>query len=117
MAPSLCALRLLNVAHGLDQHFVLIPSHVRDVALYMLLTEREEKDPKSTVMIFTAKCRDAELLRIMLQSLGIDCVSLHSKLRQNQRIGAIERFKGGKTKVLIATDVGSRYPLLFLGWG
>lgn len=87
---------------------MLTPSHVRDAYLHVVINEMLDEYPKATMMIFVGKCRNAEILRITLQELDIDCVALHSKLRQGQRLGGLERFRGGKVRVLIATDVGSR---------
>lgn len=45
---------------------------------------------------------------MLLNSLGIECVSLHSMMSQKERLSALARFKSSQVKVLIATDVASR---------
>lgn len=48
-------------------------------------------------------------LSIILRTLGFPAVPLHGQLSQSQRLGALGKFKSGGRKVLVATDVASRY--------
>lgn len=48
-------------------------------------------------------------LAIILRTLGFPAVPLHGQLSQSQRLGALGKFKSGGRKVLVATDVASRY--------
>ena len=41
--------------------------------------------------------------------LGFDCVVLHSMIRQKERLAALAKFKSNQVKILIATDVASRW--------
>lgn len=45
----------------------------------------------------------------MLRSLGFPAVPLHGQLSQSQRLGALGKFKSGDRKLLVATDVASRF--------
>ena len=45
----------------------------------------------------------------MLRTLGFPAVPLHGQLSQSQRLGSLNKFKTGGRKVLVATDVASRY--------
>ncbi len=74
------------------------------VALSDLLKKREFEK----VLIFTSTKRKADQLCKCLQKEKIFTESLHGGKRQNQRTRIIEKFKGGKIDVLIATDVASR---------
>lgn len=47
-------------------------------------------------------------LSIVLRTLGFPAVPLHGQLSQSQRLGALNKFKTGGRKVLVATDVASR---------
>jgi ATP-dependent RNA helicase DDX49/DBP8 len=53
-------------------------------------------------------CRGAEVIAQMLLEMSIDCVSLHSRKNQSRRLAALGKFRSGKSKVLVATDVASR---------
>ena len=54
-------------------------------------------------------------MSIMLRTLGFPAVPLHGQLTQSQRLGALGKFKSGGRKVLVATDVASRYVTLSSG--
>lgn len=45
----------------------------------------------------------------MLKELGISAVALHSELSQEQRMRSLEQFRSLLVKILVATDVASRY--------
>ena len=52
-------------------------------------------------------------LSIMLRNLGFPAVPLHGQMSQSARLGALAKFKSGGRKVLVATDVASRYGVSF----
>src|SRR5262249_10925990 len=43
-----------------------------------------------------------------LQSFGVRAAALHADRSQQQRTAAVEGFRGGQYKVLVATDVAAR---------
>lgn len=47
-------------------------------------------------------------LSIILRTLGFPAVPLHGQLSQSQRLGALDKFKSGGRRVLVATDIASR---------
>ena len=61
-----------------------------------------------SVIIFAATCRNAQLVCEMCVELGIPATALHSVLPQAQRLASIAKFKAGRVRVLVSTDVGSR---------
>ncbi len=48
-------------------------------------------------------------LSIILRTLGFPAIAIHGQMSQTARLGAIAKFKAGSSKVLVATDVASRY--------
>jgi len=48
-------------------------------------------------------------LSIVLRNLGFAAVPLHGQLSQSQRLGSLSKFQSGSRKILVATDVASRY--------
>ncbi len=50
----------------------------------------------------------ADRLARKLASAGVKCVALHADRSQDQRRIAVEGFKSGKYKVLVATDIAAR---------
>jgi ATP-dependent RNA helicase RhlE len=60
------------------------------------------------VLVFMRTKSGAERLARKLQAFGIRAVSLHADRTQQQRTAAVEGFRGGQYKVLVATDVAAR---------
>ena len=64
--------------------------------------------PEGPVLIFTRTKVGAERLASRLSAAGIQCTALHADRTQAQRRTAVEGFKGGRYKVLVATDIAAR---------
>jgi ATP-dependent RNA helicase RhlE len=64
--------------------------------------------PAGPVLIFSRTKIGAERLARRLTAAGIKCASLHADRTQEQRRAAVEGFRGGRFKVLVATDVAAR---------
>lgn len=64
--------------------------------------------PDMYAIIFTRTKMDARDIVRKLQKDGIDCDALHGDLSQGQRDEVMERFRGKRLKVLVATDVAAR---------
>jgi ATP-dependent RNA helicase RhlE len=60
------------------------------------------------VLVFNRTKVGAERLAQKLGASGIRCVALHADRTQEQRRAAVEGFRGGKYKVLVATDIAAR---------
>jgi len=60
------------------------------------------------VLIFTRTKIGADKLARKLAAAGARCTALHADRSQEQRRIAVEGFKGGKYKVLVATDIAAR---------
>lgn len=66
------------------------------------------KKATGPVLVFTRMKVGAERLARRLQAAGIRCAALHADRTQEQRRAAVEGFRGGKHKVLVATDIAAR---------
>jgi len=64
--------------------------------------------PEGPVLVFMRTKIGADRLARKLASAGIRCAALHADRSQDQRRIAVEGFKGGKYKVLVATDIAAR---------
>ncbi|MDA3859692.1 MAG: DEAD/DEAH box helicase [Melioribacteraceae bacterium] len=60
------------------------------------------------LLVFTSSVYKADNVADKLRKNGIDAVAIHSKKSQGARTDALGRFKSGKLKVLVATDLLSR---------
>ncbi|MDQ3032257.1 MAG: DEAD/DEAH box helicase [Myxococcota bacterium] len=59
-------------------------------------------------LVFVATTYATEHVADKLRGLGISAVPLHGKLAQGARMRALEDFRSGRIRVLIATDVAAR---------
>src|SRR5205085_9624497 len=60
------------------------------------------------VLVFCKTKHGANRLATQLQRDGIRADAIHGNKSQNARIRALEDFKAGKVKVLVATDIAAR---------
>jgi ATP-dependent RNA helicase RhlE len=64
--------------------------------------------PEGPVLVFSRTKIGADRLARRLAAAGIKCTALHADRSQDQRRIAVEGFKGGRYKVLVATDIAAR---------
>ncbi|MFA6401867.1 MAG: DEAD/DEAH box helicase [Salinivirgaceae bacterium] len=67
-----------------------------------------KENPFSKIMIFVRTKVRAERVKLAMERVGIETITIHGDKDQNDRFGVMKRFKTGDVKVLIATDVSSR---------
>jgi ATP-dependent RNA helicase RhlE len=67
-----------------------------------------KEEEMSQVLVFTSSAQKADRVAAKLTKNGIDAFPIHSKKSQGARQSALEAFKTGKIKVLVATDLLSR---------
>ena len=79
----------------------------RDRKLDLLRTILEDEG-WSMVLVFCGTKDNAEFLTRRLDHAGIDAAELHSNKTQSERKQALEGFKSGEHRVLIATDIAAR---------
>jgi len=66
---------------------------------------RQSREP---ALVFVRTKRWAERLGERLAARGIRCAALHADRSQSQRTAAVEGFRGGRYRVLVATDIAAR---------
>ncbi len=73
-----------------------------------LLAHLVKKNNWIQVLVFTKTKHGANRLASQLQRDGINADAIHGNKSQNARIRALEDFKEGKVRVLVATDIAAR---------
>jgi ATP-dependent RNA helicase RhlE len=73
-----------------------------------LLAHLIRKDDLRQVLVFTRTKLAASRLAVRLDREGLDAVAIHSDRSQPERTRALEGFKTGDIRVLVATDVAAR---------
>ncbi len=66
------------------------------------------KEEKGSVLIFTRTKHGARKLRTVIDKMGYPAAEIHSNRSLNQRKAALQGFKNGRYRVLVATDIAAR---------
>lgn len=94
-----------SVPSTVSHSFYPVAMSQRDDLLKALL----QKTNYESVMIFTRTRKEADAVSSDLRgSLGENVTVMHSDIRQTERTKALEGFKEGTFKILVATDVAAR---------
>jgi len=88
-----------TISHAIEQ----MPSGSKTEWLAGFL--RREHGP---ILVFCRTKRGADRLSDRLKSAGVRCAALHADLSQAQRTSAMEGFRAGRFKALVATDLAAR---------
>ena len=86
-------------------HAVYPVPRERKSALLAELLKRPEMD---SVLVFTRTKHGADRLVRHLERAGIEASAMHADKSQSQRMQALEGFREGKIRVLVATDIAQR---------
>ncbi len=89
---------------GVKQAVYPVPQRLKMDLLLKLLYRQEMK----SVLIFTRTKVRTERLARQLESYGFETARLHGDRTQGQRIAALEGFRSGQFRVLVATDIAAR---------
>jgi ATP-dependent RNA helicase RhlE len=91
-------------AQTVDQRVYLVE---RDDKL-PLLTHLLRDDAMTRTLVFTRTKHGADRVAKRLVQDGIDAAAIHGNKSQNARLRALDGFKRGQTRVLVASDIASR---------
>ena len=73
-----------------------------------LLVELLEEYEDKSVLIFARTKHGADNISKVLRNKGLRSVALHGDKSQTQRQRALEEFKSGKSRIMVATDIAAR---------
>jgi len=96
--------RRSNPAETVAQSVYEISSALKPALLLHLL----QHDHLSMVLVFTRTKHGADRIAKRLEGAGISTATIHSNRSQNQRLRALNDFRDGKIRVLVATDIAAR---------
>lgn len=89
----------------INQRVMFVPKSQKDSLLIHLLKEHPEW---TKVIVFTKMRHGADRVTKKLHRENIHAAAIHSDKTQNQRVRALENFRRGENRVLVATDIASR---------
>src|SRR5206468_5123862 len=73
-----------------------------------LLAEVLRDPAMKRVLVFTRTKHGANRVAEQLDRTGVRAAAIHGNKSQNARQRALDSFKGGQTRVLVATDIAAR---------
>ncbi len=89
---------------AITQALYPVPEHLK----FDLLCKLLEDTRLYSVLIFARTKHRADRLARNLQRAKIPAAVIHGNRSQNQRVAALEGFREGRTRVLVATDIAAR---------
>ncbi|MEO8217887.1 MAG: DEAD/DEAH box helicase [Acidobacteriota bacterium] len=92
-----------GAAHGISHRLYLVLAENKRNCLLNLLQQE-----LGTTLVFARRKIDAEWLAKILQRQGHPVESMHSDRTQKQRVNALENFRQGQHRILVATDIAGR---------
>ena len=81
-----------------------VPRHLKNDLLVHLLTKKAH----DSVLVFTRTKSGADRVVQDLEKAGVKAGAMHADKSQRERMAALEDFKSGKLRVLVATDIAQR---------
>jgi len=93
-----------STSTNVRQELVKVHESEKSAALIALLRQRD----LSQVLVFVNTKIGARRLALLLQREGVNADAIHGDKTQDERMKALEAFKAGTIRVLVATDVAAR---------
>ena len=88
----------------IDQSLYYVDKANKKFLLAKLLRESDVEN----ALVFSRTKHGADRIVREMKREGIDAVAIHGDKSQNQRVNALNRFKSGECRVLVATDIAAR---------
>ncbi|NLE75483.1 MAG: DEAD/DEAH box helicase [Chloroflexi bacterium] len=81
-----------------------VPEHLKPQLLQELLSD----ESLDSVLVFARTKRRADRIARALQQAQVSAAVIHGNRSQGQRVAALEAFRRGRVRVLVATDIAAR---------
>jgi ATP-dependent RNA helicase RhlE len=85
-----------------------VARHRKNALLVHLLQEAEAAGDRDAVLVFTRTKAGADRVVRDLEAAGIEAAALHADKTQQARMQALDDFRSGASRVLVATDIAQR---------
>ncbi len=92
-----------RAARGIEHRLYLVDEENKKPCIQALLQKVE-----GSTLVFTRRKSDAEWLSAILRSSGYPVARIHSDRSQQNRVKALEGFRNGTHRILVATDIAAR---------
>ncbi|TFH35845.1 MAG: DEAD/DEAH box helicase [Anaerolineales bacterium] len=102
--PVRVAIDTARPPEAIDQVLYPVPRHLK----LPLLTALLKSKPVESALVFTRTKQEADIITRQLREVGLSVGEIHGNFSQNLRTKALEGFRTGKIRILIATNVAAR---------
>lgn len=102
--PARIAVETTTAPPAIEQTLFNVGEHQKTEALQQLLSDKEME----SVLVFARTKHRADRIVKQLKKANIRADVIHGNRSQNQRVAALEAFRKGKARVLVATDIAAR---------
>jgi ATP-dependent RNA helicase RhlE len=89
---------------AIHQQIYPVPNHLK----IALLTELLKSTEVESALIFTRTKQTAIILTRKLRESGLSVAEIHGDIHQQKRTRALDRFREGKVRILVATNIAAR---------
>ncbi|ASN07094.1 DEAD/DEAH box helicase [Virgibacillus necropolis] len=89
---------------NIDQYFVEVPERLK----FDTLTNHIDIHAPTLAIIFSRTKKRVDEIAEGLQARGFRAEGIHGDLTQGKRMSVLNKFKGGRIEILVATDVAAR---------
>jgi ATP-dependent RNA helicase RhlE len=93
-----------TTAERVNQQVIMVDAGAKANVLLELVKNEAYK----RTIVFTRTKRGADRVSKTLDQAGVASAAIHGNKSQNQRQAALDSFKNGRTRVLVATDIAAR---------
>jgi ATP-dependent RNA helicase RhlE len=89
---------------SLRQQIYPVPKHLKNGLLIALLQGAEVE----SALVFTRTKQDADIVARKLREAGLSAAEMHGDFAQKERVRALDSFRSGEARILVATNIASR---------
>ncbi len=90
--------------HTIAQRLYPVPLHLKTALLVALL----QSEDVSSALVFTRTKQEADVVTRKLEEAQLAVAEMHGDFNQKERLRALELFREGKARVLVATNIAAR---------
>jgi ATP-dependent RNA helicase RhlE len=102
--PVSIEIALATPPEAIHQALYPVPIHLKTRLLVAILEQMEV----DSMLVFTRTKQEADIVTRQLNQARISVACIHGDFKQRDRIAALEGFRSGKHRVLVATNIAAR---------
>jgi ATP-dependent RNA helicase RhlE len=102
--PVNIEIALAQPPEAIQQALYPVPKHLKTRLLEAILDQMEV----DSMLVFTRTKQEADIVTRQLNQSRISVACIHGDFKQRDRVAALEGFRSGKHRVLVATNIAAR---------